>query len=160
MIIVDPLQLNYTVLLFSVQEVVLNPYSQRTSASNLGSYIQFSSNKSKGKMTASINMGLLLLNEHSRKDCHIDIFQNARVLRLTPGLLLSLPYQLQHRRRGRGCCFSCWKMLSFPLGQPVDASIAPVRACAQHVLPINILAQGIKAWGEDSSFSLLDACFM
>lgn len=41
----------------------------------------------------------------------------------------------------------------------MDASIAPVRACAQHVSSINFLAQGIKAWGEDSSFSLLHSLF-
>lgn len=71
MIIADRFQLNYTVLLFSVQEVALHPYSQRTSASNLSSYIQFSSKKSTGKMTASINMVLLFLNEYSRKGCLI-----------------------------------------------------------------------------------------
>lgn len=41
----------------------------------------------------------------------------------------------------------------------MDASVAPVRACAQHVSPINILAQGIKAFGDYSSFSLLDSLF-
>lgn len=41
----------------------------------------------------------------------------------------------------------------------MDASIAPVRAHALHVSPINILAQGITACGEDSSFSLLDSLF-
>lgn len=41
----------------------------------------------------------------------------------------------------------------------MDASVAPVRARALHVSLINILAQGIKACGDDSSFSLLDSLF-
>lgn len=40
----------------------------------------------------------------------------------------------------------------------MDAFVAPVRVWA-HVSQINILAQGIKAFGEYSSFSLIDSLF-
>lgn len=48
-------------------------------------------------------------------------------------------------------------MLSYPVSQPAEASGAPVGVgvCAQHMSPINVLGQGIRACGEDSCYSLL-----